>query len=99
MHNFVNMFLLILYNLRLHNSNDVAYHMGNITRKEDNSMDYIIRLSDGRYFCGWDPLDGSMKFRTERSLAYRMRRPIATNTVPKVATATHMDCAIEKLAS
>ena len=36
-------------------------------------MDYIISLSDGRYFCGWDTLDGSMKFRTERSLAYRMR--------------------------
>lgn len=60
-------------------------------------MDYIISLSDGRYFCGWDTLDGSMKFRTDRALAYRMRRPIAANTLTKVTGFTHVDCKIERL--
>lgn len=61
-------------------------------------MDYIISLPDGRYFCGWDTLDGSMKFRYERSLAYRMRRPIAATTLAKVEGNTHLNCTIEKLA-
>lgn len=60
-------------------------------------MDYIISLSDGRYFCGWDTLDGSMKFINDRSLAYRMRRPIAANTLSKVMESTHINCKIERL--
>lgn len=66
-------------------------------RKGGIVMDYIISLSDGRYFCGWDTLDGSMKFRTERALAYRMRRPVATTTLAKILGATHVDCKIEHL--
>jgi len=61
-------------------------------------MDYIITLSDGRYFCGWDTLDGSLKFRTERSLAYRMRRAIAVNTLEKVSGAVSTECRLEKIA-
>lgn len=60
-------------------------------------MDYIISLSDGRYFCGWNTFDGSMKFIGDRSLAYRMRRPIAANTLTKVLETTHLDCKIEHL--
>lgn len=62
-------------------------------------MDYIITLSDGRYFTGWDTLDGSLKFISEKSLAYRMRRPIAMKTMEKINSTIPGGCTIEKLAN
>jgi len=47
---------------------------------------YIIKSGD-MYFCGWDQL-GNICLRTDKSLAYRMVRQVATTTVPKVEKVT-----------
>lgn len=47
-------------------------------------MNYIIQINDNLWFCGWDANNGIMKTTTNVKLAYRMRRPVADRTLPKV---------------
>jgi hypothetical protein len=47
-------------------------------------MNYIIEIDSGLWFCGWSTLDGSLKTTDDVALAYRMRRPLAERTLPKV---------------
>ncbi|MBO4347548.1 MAG: hypothetical protein J5840_07930 [Lachnospiraceae bacterium] len=47
-------------------------------------MNYIIEIEKGLWFLGWSPLDGTMQVTKEVTLAYRMRRTVATRTLPKV---------------
>lgn len=46
-------------------------------------MNYIILIGDG-FFGGWDANIGIMKLVYDKQLAYRMRYPIASKTLPKV---------------
>ena len=48
------------------------------------SMNYIIEIDSGLWFCGWSTLDGSLKTTDDVALAYRMRRTLAERTLPKV---------------
>ncbi|MBQ0027536.1 MAG: hypothetical protein KBS96_02920 [Lachnospiraceae bacterium] len=56
-------------------------------------MNYIIHLSDGTYFAGWNRL-GEQVFVEDRALAYRMLRTVAERTIQKVDG----DSVIERLA-
>lgn len=56
-------------------------------------MDYIIKTGT-TYFCGWDSF-GNMKFVREKHLAYRMRKPVAENTLKKIAATK--SCELEKI--
>ena len=47
-------------------------------------MNYIIHLSDGTYFAGWNRL-GEQVFVEDKALAYRMLRTVAERTVQKVS--------------
>ncbi len=64
-------------------------------------MNYIITLSDGRVFGGWDPIDGTMVILPpeRRNLAYRMQRTLAMRTVSKIEDYTHEICTIERIAA
>ncbi len=64
-------------------------------------MNYIITLTDGRVFGGWDPIDGSIIIlpAERRSLAYRMQRTLAMRTIDKIQEYTHTSCSIEKIAA
>lgn len=63
-------------------------------------MNYIITLSDGRIFGGWNPIDGTMVIlpADRRNLAYRMQRTLAVRTLEKVENFAHVDCSIEMAA-
>lgn len=64
-------------------------------------MNYIITLTDGRIFGGWDPIDGKMLILSEdrKNLAYRMQRTVAMRTLEKVEDFAHTECRIEKIAA
>ena len=47
-------------------------------------MSYIIKIKGNDFFGGWDANTGVMKVVHEKYLAYRMRRPVADNTLKKV---------------
>lgn len=47
-------------------------------------MNFIIEISEGLYFAGWDANIGSIKTIDDINLAYRMRYPIASKTLPKI---------------
>ena len=47
-------------------------------------MNYIIEITEGIFFAGWDANLGTMKTIDDISLAYRMRRPTADVTLGKV---------------
>ena len=52
--------------------------------KGSDCMNYIIEIENGTWFMGWSPLDGTMQTTNEVALAYRMRRTVASRTLPKV---------------
>ena len=64
-------------------------------------MNYIIILSDGRVFGGWNPIDGEMVIlpSERKNLAYRMQRTLAMRTLEKVENYVHEDCTIEQIAA
>ena len=64
-------------------------------------MNYIITLSDGRIFGGWNPVSGDMIILEpdRKNLAYRMQRTLAMRTIPKVEEYVHTQCSVEKLAA
>lgn len=64
-------------------------------------MNYIITLTDGRVFGGWDPINGQMVILSpdRKGLAYRMQRTLAMRTLEKVEDFVHEDCRIEKIAA
>ena len=47
---------------------------------------YIIEVNDTETFGGWNPITGEMIFLPpeRKNLAYRMQRPVAMTTVPKI---------------
>ncbi len=59
-------------------------------------MEYIIRVSSGLYFGGWDPVLGKMIFTGDKNLSYRMRRPLALKTLEKMPS-EYPDAEIEKI--
>jgi len=61
-------------------------------------MNYIIEITEGLYFGGWDALFGNVKTVDDKNLAYRMRRPIADRTLPKLIE-NYDDAKIIKLAA
>lgn len=64
-------------------------------------MNYIITLTDGRVFGGWNPIDGTMLIlpSERKDLAYRMQRTLAMRTLQKVEDFAHVDCSIEQIAA
>ncbi|MBQ7261340.1 MAG: hypothetical protein IJR19_08270 [Lachnospiraceae bacterium] len=64
-------------------------------------MNYIITLSDGRVFGGWDPIDGSIVILPpeRKDLAYRMQRTVAVRNLGKIETFSRCDCTIERIAA
>ena len=64
-------------------------------------MNYIITLSDGRIFGGWNPIDGQMIILSSdrKELAYRMQRTLAMRTLEKVEGYAHEKCNIEQIAA
>lgn len=64
-------------------------------------MNYIIVLSDGCVFGGWNPIDGKMIILppNRRNLAYRMQHTVADRTVGKVREFANMDCFIERISA
>lgn len=64
-------------------------------------MNYIITLDDGRYFGGWNPIDGQMIFLSadRKNLAYRMQRTLAMRTLAKVQGCSHTGCKVEMIAA
>ncbi|MBQ0041737.1 MAG: hypothetical protein KBS85_00260 [Lachnospiraceae bacterium] len=64
-------------------------------------MNYIITLSDGRVFGGWNPLSGEIVLLNadRKNLAYRMQRTLAMRTVSKIEDFAHTECSIEKIAA
>lgn len=50
-------------------------------------MNFIIKIQGNDYFGGWDAITGKLKVVHEQYLAYRMRRPVAEKTLPKVFAA------------
>lgn len=47
-------------------------------------MSFIIKINDNIYFAGWDAVLGGFKTTDNVNLAYRMRKPIAERTLPKI---------------
>lgn len=64
-------------------------------------MNYIIILSDGRVFGGWNPVDGQIVILNpeRKDLAYRMQRTLAERTLDKVRNFTKTECEVKKLAA
>ncbi len=64
-------------------------------------MNYIIILSDGSIFGGWNPIDGRMVIlpSDRPKLAYRMQRTVADRTLSKVRDFANMDCHVERISA
>lgn len=63
------------------------------------SANYIIKTNDNNYFCGWNQLGQiCMTDESKANLAYRMNRPIAERTIPKIETFTNRKCEIVRTA-
>lgn len=58
-----------------------------------STSNVIIEVDDGRIFCGWNCYgEVVIKPKGNKHLAYRMSRPLAERTIPKVERAANNKC-------
>lgn len=57
----------------------------------------IIEVDDGRVFCGWNCCgEVVIKSSDNKPLAYRMSRPLAERTIPKVEKVAKNKCHVTR---